>query len=431
MGQESQELLTHTVKWTERMYDMAYDPIDDSKNEVLQYVKNNGENGIVYIEYSYKQIGLTDDWLRDMYNKISNPLVVKREILLQRLRGSSDSPFDQEDIEYITNIIHPVIDELYILDHFRFDIYTELDRRIPYLVGVDCSTGTNGDNNAITILDPYTVEPCAEFKCPYIGETLFEKLLMELVKKHLPRAVLCIERNNVGDGIIDHLLNSPISQNLYYDNGKDLLEEKMKDNQTVTSMLKKHGEIKKFTGVWTGRESRNDMMAILMRRMAEFKDSFITNNIIEDISRLVRTRSGKIEAGPGFHDDSIMSYLIALYVYYHGNNLTRFGIVKGSEGIKNPNQGMKRTLDDIKYSDILPASEIETIKAREQVMKENNYEEMMKKALLNSQKNSMTLHQRGLVQNDLLDETPDGVLDDLYDSDGTIDLSFFDELNGF
>lgn len=299
MGQESQELLSNTTKWTEKMYDMAYDPKDESKNEVLQYVKNNGKNGIVYIEYSYKQIGLSDEWLREMYNKISNPLVVKREILLQRLRGSSDSPFDQSDIEYVTSCIQPIIDELYILEHFRFDIYEELQRTTPYLVSIDCSTGTNGDSNAITIINPYTVRPVAEFKCPYIGETMFEKLIQELVKKHLPRAIVIIERNSVGDGIIDHLLNSPIRSNLYFDKNKDLVESNMNDNQTVTSMLKKQGEMKKYYGVYTGPASREDMMTILFRRMAEYKDDFVTNNIIEDISRLVRTKSGRIEAGPG------------------------------------------------------------------------------------------------------------------------------------
>ena len=35
MGQESQELLANTTKWTEHMYDMAYDPFDDEKNEVI------------------------------------------------------------------------------------------------------------------------------------------------------------------------------------------------------------------------------------------------------------------------------------------------------------------------------------------------------------------------------------------------------------
>ena len=298
-GQESQEMLAHTAKWTEKLYDMNYDPNDDSKNEVLQYVRANGDNNILYIEYHYNQIGLTNEWLNKMYNMIGNPLVVKREILLQRLRGSSQSPFEQEDIEYVIDQIRPIQEELYILEHFRFDVYTKLNRRTPYLIGVDCSTGTSGDNNAITILDPYTVEPVAEFKSPYIGETMFEKLLRELITQHLPRGVLCIERNSVGDGIVDHLMNSPIRMNLYTDKGADLVELNMRDNDSVESMLKKHGDQKKYTGVYTGTKSREDMMSILMRHMAEFKTKFVTNNITEDISRLVRTRSGKIEAGPG------------------------------------------------------------------------------------------------------------------------------------
>lgn len=411
------------------MYDMAYDPIREDKNEVMQYVKSNGENGIVYIEYSYKQIGLTDEWLREMYNKISNPLVVKREILLQRLRGSSDSPFEQEDIEYITSCIQPIIDELYILEHFRFDIYKELNRKTPYLVSIDCSTGTNGDSNAITIIDPYTVRPVAEFKCPYIGETMFERLIKELVTKHLPRAIVIIERNSVGDGIIDHLLNSPIRGNLYFDKNRDLVESNMQDNQTVTSMLKRQGEMKKYYGVYTGNQSREDMMAILFRRMAEYKDDFVTNNIIEDISRLVRTKSGKIEAGPGFHDDSIMSYLIGLYVYYHGNNLAMFGFVKGSEEIKDQNQGL-RGVDDIKYSGLIPEKNIEIIRRQEEVRKENNYEELMRQAIINSQRESFVMQQKGLINNSVIEDTPEGILDELY-MDDEIDMSFFDEMNGF
>ena len=411
------------------MYDMHYDPNDEEKNEVMKYVKHNGGNGIVYIEYSYKQIGLTDEWLREMYNKIANPLVVKREILLQRLRGSSDSPFDQDDIEYVISAIRPIIDELYILEHFRFDVYEELDRTIPYIVSIDCSTGTNGDSNAITILNPYTVRPSAEFVCPYIGETLFEKLIMELVKKHLPRAIVVIERNSVGDGIIDHLLNSPIRGNLYFDKNRDLVAANLEEQSTVTSMLKKQGEQKKYYGVYTGSQSREDMIAILFRRMAEFKDDFVTKNITEDIAHLVRTKSGKVEAGPTFHDDSIMSYLIGLYVYYHGNNLAAFGFIKGSKEIENQNKGLK-TLDDIKFSDILPQYEIEVMQQQEQVRQENDYESLMRAAIIQSQQESYKLQRRGFVKNEILDNTPDGMLDELYE-DSDMDMDFFNELNGF
>jgi len=412
------------------MYDMRYDPTDDAKNEVLQYVRANGQNGIVYMEYSYKQLGLTDEWLHMMYNKIQNPLTVKREILLQRLRGSSDSPFNQEDIEYIASTEKKPIAELYILEHFRFDIYEELERTVPYLIGVDCSTGTNGDNNAITIIHPYTERPVAEFKCPYIGETMYEKLLQELIKKHIPRGVLIIERNSVGDGIIDHLLQSPISQNLYFDKARDLVDQNMKDNSTVVSMLKKQGEKKKFYGVYTGTESRKDMFAILFNRVAEYKDSFITENIISDISHLVQTRSGKIEAGPSFHDDSIMSYLIAMYVFYHGNNLPAFGVIKGKDYQGEKNTGIKQYTEE-EMLKVLPAEIVEAAKRQEVVRKENDYEALMRAALVESQRETLALHRSGLVNNDVLENTAEYLLDDIYESDGDIPLDFFNSLNGY
>ena len=429
MGQEAQEVLSHTTKWSEHMYDMRYDSANDDNNELLQYVKNNGGNGIVYIEYSYKQLGLTDEWLRNMYNKIQNPIVVKREILLQRIRGSSDSPFDQEDIEYLASMIQPVIDEMYILEHFRFDIYKKLERLTPYLVSIDCSTGTNGDSNAITIINPYTVRPDAEFKCPYIGETQFEKLIMELIMDHIPRACVIIERNSVGDGIIDHLLNSPIRSNLYFDKNKDLVEENLADASNNVSMLKRQGEQKKYYGVYTNNQSREDMFAILFRRMAEFKDDFVTKNITDDIAHLVRFKSGKIAAAEGAHDDSIMSYLIGMYVWYHGNNLTAFGIIKGSREIENQNQGLKRTVEDIENMDILPADTIATMKKQEQVRKENDYEKIMREALIKAQRQSLELHKKGLVENPTLDKSQEVQLEEIY-GNNNIDMSFFDEMNG-
>ena len=429
MGQEAQEVLSHTTKWSEHMYDMRYDSTNDENNELLQYVKNNGGNGIVYIEYSYKQLGLTDEWLRNMYNKIQNPVVVKREILLQRIRGSSDSPFDQEDIEYMASMVQPIVDELYLCDHFRFDIYKKLERLTPYLVSIDCSTGTNGDSNAITIINPYTVRPDAEFKCPYIGETQFEKLIIELVQEHLPRACIIIERNSVGDGIIDHLLNSPIRSNLYFDKNKDLVESNLADQSNVVSMLKRQGDQKKFYGVYTDNKSREDMMAILFRRVAEFKDDFVTKNITDDIAHLVRFKSGKVAAQIGFHDDSIMSYLIGMYVWYHGNNLSMWGIVKGAKEIENQNQGLHRSVEDIENMDILPADTIATMKKQEKVRKENDYEKIMREALIKAQRQSLELHKKGLVENPTLDRSQEVQLEEIY-GNNNIDMSFFDEMNG-
>ena len=423
-GIEAQEILDKTCKWTEKIYDWT-------DEQIQAYIDSQGSdcNRIFYIEYHYNQIGLTQEWLRDISAKIGDPLTVRREILLQRLHGSSLSPFPQEDIEFIVETERKPIDELWLLEYFKFDIYKSLNKNTPYLVGVDCSTGTDGDNNAITIIDPYTIEPVAEFECSYIGEKRYIKLLIELIQNHIPRAVLCIERNSVGDAIIDFLLDSPIAGNLYFDKDKDFLEERMRQHETVESMLKREAKQKTYYGVYTSGQSRTDMMSILARHVNEYKDKFVTHNIIRDLSRLVRTGSGKVEAGSGFHDDSVLSYLIALYVYYHGNNLVAFGIVKGLKDEDITNKGLKRA-DEINPA-LVDQALINQVKKQEEYERQKSYEEIMREAIKNSQKESYILYQTGMSKSDVFNNTPDSMIDTNGNDDGSIDLSFFNNLNGF
>lgn len=425
MGLEAQEILDNTAEWTERLY-------DKNDDEIEEYLQSQGKdcNKILYIEYHYYQIGETEAWLQKMSAAIGDPLVVRRELLLQRLHGSSLSPFPQEDIEYIVETERKPIDELWILDYYKFDIYKKLDKRIPYLVGVDCSSGTGSDNNSITILNPYTLEPDAEFECSYIGETKYEALLIHLVKYHLPKAVLCIERNSVGDGIVDHLMNSEIRNNLYFDKNRDYLEEKMNKNESVESILKKQAKMKTYVGVWTGTQSREDMISILARHVNEYKEKFITHNIIRDLCRLIRKPTGKIEAGPGFHDDSIMSYLMALYVYYHGNNLLAFGIVKGLKDEDIKNEGLKR-LEEVDHSLLNPEVVSAIQKENELENKQKEWERAMREALKESQKQSYQIHQAGISKNLLFENTPEAVIEEEFEEGGEIELDFFNTINGF
>ena len=293
-GMAAQTVLDNTQVWTEKCYDWT-------NEQVLEYIESKGDkcNHILYIEYQYYQIGLSQKWLKETAAGIGDPLVVRREILLQRLHGSSLSPYPQEDIEYIVETEHKPIDELWIREYFKFDLYEKLDRRVPYLVGVDCSTGTVGDNNAITVINPYTLRPAAEFECNYVGETIYEQIITELVVQHIPKACVCLERNSIGDGIIDFFLNtnSPIMNNLYFDRDKNLLEEKLREAQDMTSILQTQARVKSYYGVYTLGQSRDSMFAILSRRVSENKDDFISHNVIRDLSRLVRKPNGKIEAG--------------------------------------------------------------------------------------------------------------------------------------
>ena len=124
-----------------------------------------------------------------------------------------------------------------------------------------------------------------------------------------------------------------------------------------------------------------------------------------------------------------MSYLIALYVYYHGNNLHAYGIIKGMKEEKPKNEGL--SYEDVQFAHVIPQHDIEIMKNQAKVREENDYEKMMRVAILNSQQESLMMRQKGLVQNSVLDNTSSDILEDVYAGTGEIDMSFFDKINNF
>lgn len=418
-GQEAMAIVDGMPRWTDKIYNMSMDEVDE-------YMKVNGDIKVMYIEYSYQQIGKTEEWFDKMAESIGDPLTVKREILLQRLRGSNESPFDRDDIEYLnSNKRFPIADEI-ICDHFKLDLYEKLDKKIPYLVGVDCSTGSNQDNNAATIINPYTLCVAAEFKCCYIGEVDFIKVLETLIEDYIPRGILCIERNSVGDAIIDVLLRRRIADRLYFDRSRDLLQEEINRETSVESILKKKASIKNHYGVFTGPKSRERMIAILQRQVCEYKDKIYTMNLVDDICSLVKTASGKVEAAKGKHDDCVMSYLIAMYVYYHGDNLATFGLKKGDTEIENQNMGLDKE-DIIDISSIVPKDVVDALKRQEENKQELDYESIYAQAMEDARRETNKLAKAGLVTS----TTNTTEEEDYYDfnDDESIPLDFIVDLN--
>lgn len=125
-----------------------------------------------------------------------------------------------------------------------------------------------------------------------------------------------------------------------------------------------------------------------------------------------------------------MSYLIALYVYYHGNNLPLFGFIKGDQAIEDQNRGMKHA-DEIDPTMVDP-SIIQQVKVlEEQENTKAKWENMMREAQIRAQQETYQLHKSGLIQGDVFENTPDQIIDDIDGGGGEIDLSFFNSLNGF
>lgn len=331
-GMDALEVIENTCRFSESLYDK---PID----EVRDYVDANSGNKILYIEYQYQQLGKDEAWFNRVCALVNNnKLKIQREIFLKRMHGSSLSPYDLEDLQAIQELKGNIVEEIFINKVFKLDVYTKLKKDKIYFVGVDVAGGYGSDNSAITVWDPYTLKTVAEFKSPYISVKSLIQFIYVLIKKYLPRSILAIERNYNGEAVLDHLRDTDILGNIYFDNTKTAV--KIDDKFNSKGFLEEEAQNRRFYGIYTKAESRERMFGLLETFVKEHKDSFVSANVIDDLMKLVRTRTGKIEAQTGFHDDSIMSFLMCLYLYYFGNNLSRYGFIRGVVDEEELNQGM-------------------------------------------------------------------------------------------
>jgi len=342
---------------------------------------------IFYMEYHYWQLRKSHQWVEEQYELGGDRLTIQREILLQRMRGSSESPIDQGDLEYLIQHTQQPINDILLNNKWKMEIYAHgvttsknmiqpgvfnyFNPKIPYLVGVDPAGGGGGDNISITVINPYNLQIAAEFKSPYISGTELLRALIDLVNNYIPKAVVIIEKNSMGIYLIHNAVESSIRDNLYW--GKKAKELETMTIEGPDAELKKLSQQYRKYGVYTSPAVRHAMFELLFKHIHECKQILNSKNLVDDLCRLIRNTSGKIVAGKGEHDDSVMSYNIAIYIYYTGDNLEFFGIDKGAHPIlgllepnldeilasKDPLTGFFTT-EDVTYETIMRDSIIET-----------------------------------------------------------------------
>lgn len=317
-GSDAIGLINNMYKWTEAFYSMDI-------NDVIATI-DKSSNGIVYIEFPYYLLGKGEKYFKAQCKVLDNdPIAIKREILLKRIHGSTDSPYDIEDLDVIDQSRGKIIEEYFFFKIYKLNIYERIDPSRIYFIGIDPSDGYGADSNTLIIFDPYKLRNVAEFESPYISHTDFTNLIITLILKRVPNGIIIIERNK-GAALINSLMESPVRHRLYCEPPKPINNE---DKLDAKGLIKMEASNRRLYGVYTGRDTRPLMFSLLEVYIREKKNAFVLNGLISQILGLVRKSTGKIEAGPGFHDDLVMAFLMCLFVYYHGNNLSRYGFYPG------------------------------------------------------------------------------------------------------
>jgi hypothetical protein len=158
-----------------------------------------------------------------------------------------------------------------------------------YLVAVDpAGGGTEGDYSAVQVMDLQTGMQCAELQCKASGYEL--ALEVEKLAKEYNEALVVVERNNHGAGILAYLAGVCGYPRIFEQSGQQ--------------------------GWLTSTLSRPLMIGALEAALVQSPGMFSSKRLLRECRTFVRHRNGKIAAQNGEHDDCLMAMAMALQVRY-------------------------------------------------------------------------------------------------------------------
>jgi hypothetical protein len=299
-------LNTPEAKWSYKFLrncaDFSETLYDKTKEEVEEYISASSTNGILRIEFMYYDLSKDDGYFARMVKESDNNWdAINREVLNMWLDSSSDHPLGQDNVIVLNNNIHTPKKTLVIDDVYLLKLYKNLDEinwDAPLVAGMDCGGNVMRDFSTLVVVDPTNMEVIATLRSNSFSTTRFSHAIFSIMMNVFPNLILVPERNSMGIAIIDNILESDMSMRarIYHDeSGKPGIH----NNQTIRPQL------------------FNDILKIAI---VEDYDKIHDRSIIQEISMLVVSRSGRIDHARDEHDDTLMGYLLARWMLTFAKN---------------------------------------------------------------------------------------------------------------
>ena len=322
-GAAAAEFIDHMLVWDDSMLDLPIERLKELAND-----SKAKRNGIIYVEHTWKQLKKSNSWYEEQCRLASyKKETILREIDLRRLHGSSLSPFERDDLLYLeAHKKTPIAKIDYSINGCPIEIFESLNRDTPYILAIDPAEGLAGDNTAIELINPYTLQSAAEFESPYISQKDVCEMVEKFMDTYCPKSMIVVE-NNKGRELINRLKEGKYTYSVWYDPAKLLdIDDKVSNHGTPA----RQAMIRRSYGIATTTANRDKMYDVLNEFVREYKNRLIGPHLVKSISTLERNpRTLKVAAAQGQHDDAVMAYLIGVYVFLFAENLTEFGLHRG------------------------------------------------------------------------------------------------------
>lgn len=301
---------------------------DWTEKQIRDFLDKNSENNYTYIEYHHTDLGKDDKWLKQQIKALEGDMAkVKREILIEWTYASNMSIFTEEQLDEMSKYVKKENKQTIYIDGYKIDIQEDFNNLMykNWCLSIDIGGGLGRDYSAFSLIDPMSYKQVMKFKNNNIAVLEFADLVIKFVKEYVPNAVIIPERN-FNSAFIEHIQKSDVAKNLYYTSteDKDYTQKKIKKKSIFKPNAFNGTETRKY-GFQTDTTTRKVMTEEILFMLANTRPELINNEeLFDEIRKLIREKSGKINHMNGEHDDLTMSYLIGLYVLIYSNNRNKF-----------------------------------------------------------------------------------------------------------
>ena len=274
----------------------GFTPIDINWNDHPEYKRTPGYDSI------YKQMEANDPPIDvDKWEATTKGNISLREWLQEyecEFLGTGDTYVDGQILKEVDI---NTSDEYYIKYNNRMRVWKDPVPNREYIIGIDVSLGRELDYSAFHILDTYSREQVAEF---YSNKTPINEFANIINKEGLLYNVahVVVERNTIGNSLIDRLFNDLEYENLFVDAKGNL-------------------------GYQTTTNNRKELLADMEEAIRTNALKINSKRTVKELFTFIIKEGDKAQADKGCSDDLVMSLALSV----HGLHATVGKVLPGMD----------------------------------------------------------------------------------------------------
>ena len=331
------------LRWDEAYFDL------ETLEDYVELLKKNSKNSISIIDLSHRQLGYTDEWLRDkLIESGATGLDAEADYLNRWVKGTDASPITPELLEMMNDsVMTPTYTEIgnqgYVLRWYKTEAWINANKDKELIVGLDTSDAVGKDGIGLTIVDVRTGETLAAGGYNETNVISFSNWLVDLLLKY-PKLTLIIERRSTGTAILDNMMlmleargvdpfkrifNWVVNNAGHSERDKKKFDEINTRSSQSSFLTEKNRKSFGFATSGTGVTSRTGLYGNTLQNAVKYTGGNSRDKqLVTQLSNLT-VRNGRIDHAIGGHDDLVIAWLLCHWFLTTAGNREHYGIEDG------------------------------------------------------------------------------------------------------